>query len=88
MLVLHRCDTPACVNPSHLFLGTPSDNMRDMVRKGRNANNNGHRSPKSKLSYDAVRDVRNSPMSVSGLAFKYKVSRRAISLAKAGVTWK
>jgi len=35
LFVLHRCDTPRCVRPEHLFLGTKADNTADMMAKGR-----------------------------------------------------
>jgi hypothetical protein len=50
LCVLHRCDVPACVNPDHLFLGTPQDNVRDMMAKGRGKYLHGEAHHNSKLT--------------------------------------
>jgi hypothetical protein len=50
--VCHSCDTPLCVNPAHLWLGTHRENMQDMGRKGRMT------SRRRILSDDNVRDIR------------------------------
>lgn len=58
--VLHKCDVRLCCNPTHLFLGTASDNARDMVAKGRNSVNgkHGEEHHACKLTKDIVASIR------------------------------
>lgn len=61
MVVMHSCDTPKCVNPAHLSVGTYKDNMDDMDRKGRRviAALKGQECAQSKLNDDMVRWMRS-----------------------------
>jgi hypothetical protein len=58
MFVCHTCDVPLCCRPDHLFLGTPADNSRDMVEKGRSAPTAGELNPNCKLSWSKVDEIR------------------------------
>lgn len=53
MFVCHTCDNPWCVNPSHLFLETPNDNVQDMMRKGRYK----HPGPINKISDEIRQEI-------------------------------
>jgi hypothetical protein len=86
--VLHRCDNPSCVNPSHLFLGTHSDNHKDKVSKNRQAK--GSRSGQSKLTEQIVLQMRHRHSlgrTYAELGREFGVSNVAARLAVIGRTW-
>jgi len=78
LCVLHECDNALCVNPKHLFLGTHKDNTQDMYNKKRNINLCGEDRKHSKLTNEAVQDIRSSPLNGNQLAKKYNVTRSII----------
>ncbi len=80
LCVLHKCDNPICVNPSHLFLGTIGDNNNDMRRKGRTRHH-------SKLTIAQIQEIRDSKFTQAELSKLYGVSQPAISQIKGGKTW-
>jgi hypothetical protein len=51
MVIRHKCDNPACCNIEHLEIGTPLDNVNDMIERGRKAINiiRGTQNGQSKL---------------------------------------
>lgn len=57
LMVCHRCDVPACINPKHLFVGSQSDNMADMRSKRRANRPLGQRNGRAKLTDDRAREV-------------------------------
>lgn len=89
MVVMHSCDTPLCVNPAHLSLGTRKDNVDDMIAKGRKrtvapvGNENG----KALLTPELVRYIRSSEKTHAALARELGVSFNAVRGVRIGRTW-
>lgn len=98
MDVCHKCDTRACVNPAHLFIGTRGENIRDCVRKGRHwhgparrARMSGENSSLSKLTRPLARDMReaySSGATQAQIARAFSVSTSLVSKVVRNEAWR
>ena len=87
LLVLHKCDVPACVNPDHLFVGTQKKNIADMYRKGRGPRRKGEMNPRARLSDEDIRAIRLSAENQNALARRFGVTQSNISRIKSMKNW-
>jgi hypothetical protein len=83
LVVMHICDTPACVKPSHLRVGDRSDNNRDAVAKHRNAF--GERNGQHRLTKAQIDAIRADPRAGIVIGAEYGVHQSHVSRIKTGV---
>ena len=86
MLVCHKCDNPSCIEPDHLFLGTPAANSDDRNKKGRTPK--GSMSGTAKLDEATVAEILRCEGSTATLAAKYGVGKSTIQNIKSGNGWR
>jgi hypothetical protein len=86
-LICHKCDTPSCINPDHLFVGSRRDNIADMDAKGRRKAARGEKAGRAKLTEKQVLSIFDDTRSNKELGAIYGVLPDHIRLIKQGVTW-
>lgn len=91
MHVCHTCDNESCVRPSHLFLGTHTDNMQDKTAKGRGNQPKGEAAGLAKLTEEQVREIRAryyaGGVRQVDLANEFGVAQTTISSVVRKLTW-
>lgn len=88
--VLHKCDTPRCVRPDHLFLGDQQANIDDMHAKGR-ANKRalfGESHGMSRATEELVREIRSASGGASAISRRVGLARSTVEDILSRRTWK
>lgn len=98
MIVMHLCDNPSCVNPSHLQKGTMQDNALDMISKNRGVHQvysdimpNGSEHSNSKLTEDeviSIYNMRKDGEPIKLISLKMHVSESNVFAILQGRSWK
>lgn len=88
-VVRHECDTPLCVRPDHLRIGTQQDNVDDRQRRRRSAHFRGTH-PRTKLTaadVRAMRGARSAGETYTAIAGRYGVDRATVGQICRGARW-
>ena len=89
MCVLHKCDTPACVRPSHLFIGTRDDNNRDMRNKRRHMHGETHTTAKlTEAQILEILRLYSTGISQAEISLRYGIAASNVSVIVRARTWK
>ncbi len=88
-IIMHSCDNPSCVNPSHLSAGTNAENSRDMVKKGRTNAPYGESAHNSKLKNTDVIKIKelSVALSQSKIARIFCIDQSSVSRIISGKRW-
>lgn len=84
-VVRHKCDNRRCVNPTHLETGTPQDNVRDRVLRGRSAR--GSKNGRAKLTEEQALEILRSDDSHAAVARRYGVDPNIVAKIRRGRLW-
>lgn len=92
MVVMHKCDTPLCVNPLHLKMGTVAENNADMCAKGRQRVGAtfaiGEANSRAKITAENVIEIRQSDRKNEELAAHFGISASHVKNIRNGQSWK
>lgn len=92
--ICHSCDNPSCVNPRHLFVGTPSENMTDKIKKGRAKLPPVHKGINqhlAKMNPDNIKEIRKlfkEGLTQTELAKRYGLHVSTMNNICRNISWK
>lgn len=89
MFICHKCDVPSCINPDHLYAGTPKQNSADMMKRNRSYLQKVQGNVRRKrITREQAIAVMTSTKSLHEMAKEFSLQVGTLSYIRSGRTWK